>query len=138
MTYANNVTATVTRGEIDIDSLEAGTEKGKTENAVQGADPNSQARDVALSDFTARVLDLITRTAKRPPQRFSATAVPVDDLAKLGKFLTDVANFKRSDVVKPTPVMAPHDDGTGSAEQLAEDVGTDDDLEARVGALLQR
>jgi hypothetical protein len=81
--------------KVDTDSPEASTEKGKTENAGQGADPKSQAGDVALIDFTARVLDLITRTDKRPPEHFFATAVPADDLAKLGKFLTEIANVKK-------------------------------------------
>jgi hypothetical protein len=87
--------------KVDTDSPETSTEKGKTENAGQGADPKSQAGDVALIDFTARVLDLITRTDKRPPEHFSATAVPADDLAKLGKFLTDIANVKKSETVEP-------------------------------------
>jgi hypothetical protein len=92
--------------KVDTDSPETNTEKGKTENSGQGADPKSQERDVALNDFTARVLDLITRTDKRPPERFSATAVPADDLAKLGKFLTEIANVKKSETIAPSPITA--------------------------------
>ena len=55
--------------KVDADSPEGGM-KGKTENAGQGADPKSQAGNVALIDFTARVLDLITRTDKRPQSIF--------------------------------------------------------------------
>jgi hypothetical protein len=85
----------------DTDSPETSTENGKTENAGQ-----SPEGDVALTDFTARVLDLITRTDKRPPEHFSATAVPADDLAKLGKYLADIANAKKSETVEPAPIMA--------------------------------
>jgi hypothetical protein len=92
--------------KVDADSPEVSTEKGKTENAGQGADPKSHAGDVALIDFTARVLDLITRTDKRPPEHFSASAVPADDLAKLGKFLTTIANIKKSKTVEPAPITA--------------------------------
>jgi hypothetical protein len=80
---------------VDADKAEASAEKGTTESSEQGADPKSQERDIALNDFTARILDLITRTDKRPPERFSATAVPAGDLAKLGKFLTEIANVKK-------------------------------------------
>jgi len=78
--------------KVDGDSPQG---SAKAKNAGQGADPKSQAADVALLDFTARVLDLITRTDKRPPEHFSATGVPADDLAKLGKFLTEIANVVR-------------------------------------------
>jgi hypothetical protein len=92
--------------KVDTDSPEASTEKGKTENTAQGADTKSQAGDVALIDFTARVLDLIDRTDKRPPEHFSATVVPADDLAKLGQFLTQIARAKKSETVEPAPITA--------------------------------
>jgi hypothetical protein len=53
------------------------------------------SKDVALSDFTARVCDLIRRTSGQKLERFAKTAVKVDDLAKLGKFLTDLADLKK-------------------------------------------
>jgi hypothetical protein len=62
--------------------------------------------DEALIDFSARVMELIRRTAKREPERFSATAVPADDLARLGNFLTDLENLKKSDAAKPARVLS--------------------------------
>jgi hypothetical protein len=53
--------------------------------------------DTALSDFTARVLDLLRRIAKHRPDRFARTAAKADDLAKLGKFLTDLAGLLKAD-----------------------------------------
>ena len=52
-------------------------------------------KDEALFDFTARVLDLIRRTGGQKLERFAGTAVNADDLAKLGKFLTDLADLKK-------------------------------------------
>jgi hypothetical protein len=51
-------------------------------------------KDEALFGFSATVLDLIRRTGGQKLKRFAATAVKADDLAKLGKFLTDLANLK--------------------------------------------
>ena len=53
------------------------------------------SKDEALSDFTARVLDLMRRTRGQKVERFAKTAVKADDLAKLGKFLTDLADLKK-------------------------------------------
>ena len=65
-------------------------------------------------------MELNRSTAKRSPERFSATAVPVAVLARLGKLLTDVANLKKSDAVEATPVVVPH--GTVSDEQRVGDI----------------
>ena len=54
------------------------------------------SKDEALFDFTARVLDLVRRTRRREVGRFAKTAVKADDLVKLGKFLTDLANLMQS------------------------------------------
>jgi hypothetical protein len=62
--------------------------------------------DEALIDFSARVMELIRRTARREPERFSATAVPADDLGRLGNFLTDLGNLKKSDAAKPARVLS--------------------------------
>jgi hypothetical protein len=43
------------------------------------------------------VLDLLRRIAKHRPDRFAATAVSADDLAKLGKFLTGLAELLKAD-----------------------------------------
>ena len=51
-------------------------------------------QDEALFGFTAAVLDLMRRTRGQKVGRFAKTAVKADDLAKLGKFLTDLADLK--------------------------------------------
>jgi hypothetical protein len=55
------------------------------------------SQDTALKSFTARVLELRRITNKRDPERFAATTVGADDLATLGKFLTDLARLKQRD-----------------------------------------
>ena len=77
-------------------------------------------KDDALFDFTKIVLELIRRTAKGKVKRFATTPVPVDDLAKLGKFLTDLANFKKSSSLKPAAPGLLHGNGTVSPEQSGE------------------
>jgi hypothetical protein len=57
----------------------------------RGATP----KDEALFDFTAVVLELVRRTRGHKVGRFAKTAVKADDLAKLGKFLTDLADLKK-------------------------------------------
>jgi hypothetical protein len=75
--------------------------------------------DEAMRAFTGQVIELDRRTAKRPPERFSATAVPVEILARLGKLLTDVANLKKSDAVEPAQITALPDNGAVPADQSA-------------------
>jgi hypothetical protein len=77
------------------------------------------SKDEALFDFTARVCDLIRRTGGQKPKRFAATAVKADDLARLGKFLTDLANLKKR-CAKPTATVRGND--TVSVQQSAEDM----------------
>jgi hypothetical protein len=55
------------------------------------------ATDIALDGFTVHVLDLIRRTAKHSPKRFAGTAVPGDELLKLGEFLTELGQIKSSE-----------------------------------------
>jgi len=109
------------------------------EQPPQLAKPRSKAAtgDQPLIDFSMVVLELVRRTSNKDVARFARTSVPARDLTELSKFLADIANLKRSEVVKPTPVMAPHDDGTGSAEQLAEDVDTDAELDGACLAPMQ-
>jgi hypothetical protein len=73
-----------------------------------------------LFDFTANVLDLISRTGGQKLERFSGTAVNADELAKLGKFLTDLADLKKRSAVKPTATV--HGNDTASAERSADDM----------------
>jgi hypothetical protein len=51
-------------------------------------------RDEALFGFSACALDLKRRIGTHKPTRFAKTAVAAVDLAKLGKFLTDLAQVK--------------------------------------------
>jgi hypothetical protein len=79
----------------------------------------STPEDGSLIQFSATVMELVRKTAKQKPQRFAATSITPDDLAKLGNFLTDLANLKKHIVIKP---IAPRGKTTVSAEQSAEDV----------------
>jgi hypothetical protein len=54
------------------------------------------AKDEALFDFSARVMELNRLTGKRKPYRFAKTSVPADILSRLGKFLTDLATIKNA------------------------------------------
>jgi hypothetical protein len=114
-----------------------GVTNSTTEQTSEPSKPRSAAApgDDALRAFTERIMELDRTTAKRPPQRFSATAVPVDVLARLGSLLTDIANIKKSGTVKPAPSAG---GGVTSAEPSAEDLRIDDELDARVSALLER
>jgi hypothetical protein len=51
-------------------------------------------------------------TAKRPLERFFATAVPVEVLERLGNLLTDIANIKKSETAKPALITALRDNST--------------------------
>jgi hypothetical protein len=51
-------------------------------------------KDDALIAFSERVLDLVRRIGKHKPMRFVETSVPASDLAKIGRFLSDLANLK--------------------------------------------
>jgi ParB-like chromosome segregation protein Spo0J len=53
-------------------------------------------RDEALFGFSACVLDLKRRIGAHNPARFAKTTVAADDLGKLGKFLTDLAQAKEA------------------------------------------
>jgi hypothetical protein len=72
--------------------------------------------DEALRAFTMQVMDLDRRTAKRPPARFSKTAVPAEVLARLGKLLTDVAASKGTSAEKRA-LMAASEDATARSLQ---------------------
>jgi hypothetical protein len=52
------------------------------------------AKDIALSDFTNRVLELARLTRSQQPVRFTKTAVSFGDLNKVGQFLIELANLK--------------------------------------------
>ncbi len=67
-----------------------------------------------MTGFTERVCDLIRRTGGQKVERFAETVVKADELAKLGKFLTDLANLKKRSAVRGNCTV--------SAEQSAEDM----------------
>ena len=71
-------------------------------------------KDEALFGFTETVSDLIGRTRAQKVDRFAKTAVEADDLAKLGKFLIDLADLK-----KPSAVHDNND--AASVERSAEE-----------------
>jgi hypothetical protein len=52
-------------------------------------------KDDSLFEFTSLIARLLQKTEKRKPERFVKTAIPVDELDKLGKFLTDLADLKK-------------------------------------------
>lgn len=82
--------------------------------------------DEVTPKFTTLVLELDRRTYKRPPAQFSATAASVEVLTRLGSFLTDTANFKKSEAVKPARITAlPDNGGVSAAEQSAEEIKTE-------------
>jgi hypothetical protein len=69
-----------------------------SEHTPEPAKPRSAVApgDEIMRVFTVQVMELNRRTAKRPPERFSASAVPVEVLARLGNFLTHLANLKNN------------------------------------------
>lgn len=69
-------------------------------------------------EFTTPCGRLLQKIDKQKPDRFAATGIPSDKLAKLGKFLTDLA---RQLGAKPTAVFVPQGNGTVSAGQSGED-----------------
>jgi hypothetical protein len=78
----------------------APVETPPTADATKVAPTNGAARtvaseDIALFGFTTSVLDLVRRIGNHKPERFKATAVKANDLAKLRTFFTDLANLKR-------------------------------------------
>jgi hypothetical protein len=101
------------------DPVEAGTtaqeERPEPEKPRRAHTPSDQA----LSGFNSLVAELRRRVGKFPVERFARTAIPADDLAKLGRFLTDLAQLKQSPA-KPTLVAGAVGNGTISVEQSAE------------------
>jgi hypothetical protein len=56
----------------------------------------SATGDRTLIDFSGWVRELVRVTSNKNVKRFAETSVAVDELEQLGKFLTDIANFKKS------------------------------------------
>jgi hypothetical protein len=53
-----------------------------------------QTKDDTLLWFTTTICELLRKTDRQKPERFAATAVGADGLAKLGAFLNDIAKLK--------------------------------------------
>jgi hypothetical protein len=58
--------------------------------------------DRFLTDFSLRVRELVRTTSSKEVEHFAKTSVTADELAQVGKFLTDIANLKKSRAVRPT------------------------------------
>jgi len=115
-------------GNSDPDAQDAPNENGEIEApgiaSAQTSEPEKPRRavtpgDEALRDFTVRVLELDRTTKKKPPKRFSGTAVQVEILEQLGNRLIDIAKHKKFDDVEATPAAVLR--GTVSDEKPAED-----------------
>jgi hypothetical protein len=52
--------------------------------------------DPTLKTFSGWVRELVRATSNKDVRRFAEISVAIDELEQLGKFLTDIASFKRS------------------------------------------
>jgi hypothetical protein len=129
---AGGVSATVTETP-EPEALGATTENGGPETSSLVPEqvpepPRSPSgvnpRDYTGSKFNTYVLELDRITNKKPPERFADTAVPADILARLGQFLTDVADLKKPSGSTLMPLAS---SGTVSSEQSTEEAKTEHD-----------
>jgi hypothetical protein len=72
--------------------------------------------DYTLFDFSARVMELVRIVNKRKAERFVWTRVSAHDLSDLGKFLTELAELKRSSDRAPTVSAS---DNTAASVQVS-------------------
>lgn len=74
------------------------------EHTPPAAKPRSRGAtgDQSLLDFSARVRELVRTTSNKKAERFVKTSVSAEELAYVGKILTDIANLKKSRAVRPT------------------------------------
>jgi hypothetical protein len=77
--------------------------------------------DEALFGFSAQFLELQRRIARQQVERFARTSIPAHDLARVGEFLTDLAQLKRSRT-KPTLVEECDPPAKSSADEPAENL----------------
>ena len=112
------------------------TKAARVQHAEQQAKASKPSavtpKNQALFDFTARVLDLVRKIGRFRPEHFAGTKVAADDLAKVGKFLSDLATLKKDASSKPTSTTHSEGNGTTSPDQSAADAEPDamDDLAA--------
>jgi hypothetical protein len=122
-----SVSVTVTE-KSEPEAQGAPTECGKVHSIVpeqtpEPAKPPSSVSpgDGALIGFSSVVCKLVQITLNKTAERYAKTSVSADELARIGKFLTDVANLKMSEA--DVPVLSSND--AVSAEQAAEDMKAD-------------
>lgn len=101
----------------------AGAEKltsGASEQTPEpvGAMPIS-SRDELVCDFSATVTSLLRIVKNREAKHFANTAVPADDLERLGQFFTELASAKKCPASEPIIAIG---NAEVSAEQSAEDM----------------
>jgi len=101
----------------EISAAEDAKSKITDARGHEKAKSKANARDELVFNFTTIVLELHRITKNKPGKRFVKTLVPADDLARLGKLLTDIANSKNSSASSPSPTMG---SATASPEQSAE------------------
>jgi hypothetical protein len=101
------------------DQVEAGTAAQEQPPEPEKPRRTHTPNDQPLFDFSAHVLEVLRRVDKHKPERFAKTSIPADDLGRLGKFLTDLAQLKKSRA-KPTLVAGAAGNATISPEQSAE------------------
>jgi hypothetical protein len=75
--------------EIDDGAALVPKQQAKTRNKSATTDPT-------LNNFSGWVRELVRTTSNEDVKRFAETSVAVDELEQLGKFLTDIANLKKS------------------------------------------
>jgi hypothetical protein len=92
------------------------------EQTREPPEPGSEvnARDELLYNFSSAVAEVIRLTKNRAARRFAKTSVPADDLARLGKLFSDLANLKETRGSKPTVTVASCGNATVSPEESAE------------------
>jgi hypothetical protein len=79
-------------------------------------------QDASLAEFTDLTCRLVQKIAKFPPKRFKKTGVNPNDLAKLGKFFTSLANLKKPGVSEQVAGAVAQGNDSVSPEQSAEDM----------------
>ena len=61
--------------------------------AVESQRGSVSAKDIALEDFSARVMELVRLTRNKSAFRFAKTTVPNEDIGHLAKFFTDLTKI---------------------------------------------
>lgn len=102
---------------ITSEELKRTSELAKPRRAVAPGDTGLREFDRYVSKILDCVLELERKIGKFQPERFAATTVTTDKLAKAGKFLTDLANLNKSDAGKPTKCFVPQGNGLVPADE---------------------